>query len=171
MQFLLSICVSALSFATQLQQPSLLDMFRQKSPADCVLVSYEFTTVQSGITLTGEGTVEIQGNSYHMLGNEIEIFCDGTSTWMIDGSAKEVIVEDADSKDAGYLANPVLLLMNLEKAATSCKVEGNKVIISLADGTPLEIVVTGLETMETKKPEAFRPPTEFGSDWIVTDLR
>jgi len=167
----LSICLSVTALASSMQQPSLLDMFRQKSSADCVLVGYQFSTVRSGITLMGEGTVEIQGNAYHMQGNEIEIFCDGSSTWMIDGSAKEVIVENADSKEAGYLANPVLLLMNLENSGASCEVDGNRISVTLADGSPLEIVITSLESVDTKKTEAFRPPTEFGSDWIVTDLR
>ena len=36
---------------------------------------------------------------------------------------------------------------------------------------PVKSIVKGMKPLETIKPEAFRPPVEFGSDWIVTDLR
>lgn len=90
---------------------------------------------------------------------------------MIDEPAREVMIEAADSKDAGYLANPVILLMNLEKSASSYKTDGNTITIELTDGTVLEIVIKALKAMEKRKPEAFRPPVEFSSDWMVTDLR
>jgi hypothetical protein len=106
-----------------------------------------------------------------MNGNGIEIFCDGKTTWMLDEQAKEVIIESAESNSAGYLANPVLLLMNLEENSVSYDVEGNLIRISLPDGTRLDVTVKGMKPLETIKPEAFRPPVEFGSDWIVTDLR
>ena len=70
-----------------------------------------------------------------MNGNGIEIFCDGKTTWMLDEQAKEVIIESAESNSAGYLANPVLLLMNLEENSVSYDVEGNLIRISLPDGT------------------------------------
>lgn len=106
-----------------------------------------------------------------MNGNGIEIFCDGKTTWMLDAEAKEVFIESADSPSAGYLANPVLLLMNLEENSVSYEVDGNRIGISLPDGTRLDVTVKDMKPLETRKPEAFRPPVEFGSDWIVTDLR
>ena len=152
-------------------QQSVLDALRQNTSGGCIQVDYEFSSSVSGVKATGEGTVSIQGNSYHMKGNGVEIYCDGTSTWLIDEPAQEVTIESADSKDAGYLANPVILLMNLEKSATAYKVDGNSIELKLSNGTVLEIEITGLVQMEARKPEAFRPPAEFGADWIVTDLR
>lgn len=167
----LILCLTLLASVTQTQQPSFLESLRQKSAYDCVSVDYEFATVMSGMKVTGEGTVEIQGNSYHMKGEGIEIFCDGSTSWMIDEAAKEVFIEAADSQSAGYLANPVLLLMNLEENIGSYKVNGNMITLELPDGSPLEITVNSLETVPTQKTEAFRPPTDFDSSWIVTDLR
>jgi hypothetical protein len=168
---LLSFCLALIMSATQVQQPSILDSFRQKSAQECLSVDYEFATITSGLKTTGEGTVEIQGNSYHMCGNGIEIYCDGLTTWMIDDSTKEVFIEAADSQSAGYLANPVILLMNLEESSGSCKVDGNRIALELAGGISMEIFVNGIETVPTKKTEAFRPPMKFDSTWIVTDLR
>ena len=157
--------------ATAVPQPSFLDAFRQKSADECVYIDYEFTTTVAGIKTTGDGEINIQGNSYHMVGDGIEIYCDGASTWLIDNIAGEVMIESATSKDAGFLANPVLLLMDLEKTARSYKAEGNKISVQLANGTLLDIIIEEMKTVGTKKTEDFRPPHKFDSDWIVTDLR
>lgn len=158
--------------SAQEPQGTFWDHIRQSSSAEeCISVDYEFTSNTSGVKAVGEGTVLVQGNAYHMKGNGLEIYCDGNSTWMIDEPAREVMIEAADSKDAGYLANPVILLMNLEKSASSYKTDGNTITIELTDGTVLEIVIKALKAMEKRKPEAFRPPVEFSSDWMVTDLR
>lgn len=166
--YILSVIVAT---AVQMQQPSLLESLLQRGPSECVSVDYEFSSDMSGVKAVGSGNVILQGNSYHMQGNGVEIYCDGTSTWLIDEYAKEVLVESADSEEAGYLANPVLLLMNLEKSASSYKADGNTVTLSLDGGMTLDITLTHLTALDTKKPEAFRPPTQFGSDWVVTDLR
>lgn len=157
--------------APEAQQQSFLDSLIQKSGSGCVLVDYEFTATVSGIKTIGEGKVEIQGNSYHMKGNGMEIYCDGSSTWLIDEAAGEVVVEDADTQSAGYLANPVLLLMNLEKNVVSYDADGNKISLELPGGVFLTIVINSIKTMPEKKSEAFRPPTQFDSSWIITDLR
>lgn len=80
------------------------------------------------------------------------------------------MIESATSKDAGYLANPVLLLVNIEKTALSYESMGNNVTVEL-DGVRLQITVKKMETSDMKKTEDFRPPYEFDADWIVTDLR
>lgn len=157
--------------ATAVPQPSFLDAFRQKSAEECLYVDYGFSTTISGINTNGDGEIYIQGNSYHMKGDGVEIYCDGASTWLIDEVAGEVMIESATSKDAGYLANPVLLLMDLEKNAHSYKAEGNKISLQLPNGIELKITIDDMKTVETKKTEDFRPPHKFDSDWIVTDLR
>ena len=75
-----SICMTILMAVAQVQQPSVFDTFRQKNSEECISVEYEFYTTLAGFKTMGEGTVDIQGNAYHMSGNGIEIFCDGTST-------------------------------------------------------------------------------------------
>ena len=152
-------------------QPSVFDMFRNKSAAECVQVEYEFSTIVSGHKVIGEGQIEVQGNSYHMKGDGLEIYCDGAVTWLIDETAEEVVIESADSNDAGLLANPIMLLMNLEESGISYKVEDEKIILDLADGSRLDIKIRSFQCKPTKKLEAFRPPVEFPGNWIVTDLR
>ena len=155
----------------QVQQPSVLDTFRHKASTECLSVDYEYSTVISGLKAVGAGTVEVQGNTYHMKGNGIEIYCDGSSTWLIDQAASEVVIESADSKDAGLLANPILLLMNIEESKISYKIESDQIHLDLPDGTRLTIKILSMDAAPTKKPEAFRPPTEFSGEWVVTDLR
>lgn len=157
--------------ATAVPQPSLLDGLLKNSSNECVYVEYEFTTAMSGVKTSGDGEIHIQGNSYHMKGNGVEIFCDGTSTWLIDEVAGEVVIESATSKDAGFLANPVMLLMDIEKNSLSYKAQGNTISLQLANGVQLEIKIVDIKTEDAKKTEDFRPPYKFDSEWIVTDLR
>lgn len=168
---LLYICLSMLLTVSPVQQTSLLDSIRQKSEQQCVAVSFEFTTTISGVKTMGEGQVHIQGNAYHMEGNGIEIYCDGTSTWMIDEQAKEVFIEAAESQSAGYLANPALLLMNLDEDTESYMVEDNKITVKIPGQSDLVVVILDVQPEGIKKSEAFRPPMGFDSTWIVTDLR
>jgi hypothetical protein len=125
----------------------------------------------AGHKVMGDGQVAVQGDSYHMQGNGMQIYCDGSTTWLIDEAAEEVVIESADSNDAGFLANPILLLMNLDESGVSYKVDGDRIILDMPDGTKLDITVKSIKEIPTKKPEAFRPPTEFPKKWIVTDLR
>lgn len=164
---LISVLISLLF----IQQPSSLDILRQKAVGECVHVDYEFSTMVSGFKTIGEGSVDIQGNAYHMKGTGVEIYCDGNTTWLIDEVANEVMIESADTKDAGMLANPILLLMNLEESGLSYKVQGDNILLTLPDGTKLDIKINNLSSIPAKKTEAFRPPTEFSRQWIVTDLR
>ena len=163
--------MTILMAVAQVQQPSVFDSLRQKSSDECISVEYEFHTTLSGLKTVGEGCIEIQGNAYHMKGDGVEIYCDGHSTWLIDEVALEVFIESAESKDAGFLANPIMLLMNLEESGISYKVDGDKITLDLPDGTKLDIIIVKMTGIPTKKPEAFRPPTEFSKKWIVTDLR
>lgn len=165
-----SICMTLLMVVLQVQ-PSVLDTFRHKVSSECVVIDYEFSTSISGIRTVGDGTVEVQRDSYHMMGNGVEIYCDGTSTWLIDEAAGEVVIESADSEESGLLANPVMLLMNLDEYGISYSVDGDNILLTLQDGTKLDIRIIKMTSIQTKKPEAFRPPTEFSKDWIVTDLR
>ena len=168
---LFSLCIALMMTLLQSQQPSILDTFRQKCTQECVVVDYQFSAEVSGINTRGNGSVEVQGNAYHMVGNGVEIYCDGMTTWMIDESSKEVFVEAADTQTAGYLANPVILLMNLEDNVASYKVDGDKIILELSEGMVLEIEIKSMTGVPNKKSEAFRPPTKFDSSWIITDLR
>ena len=153
-----SICITILMAVAQVQQPSVFDVFRNKN-------------TESGQKVIGDGQVDIQGNSYHMKGNGLVVYCDGATTWLIDEDAQEVVIESADSNDAGLLANPILLMMNLEESGVAYKAEGDKLLLDMLDGTKVEITIKSMEGISAKKPEAFQPPVKFPKGWIVTDLR
>ena len=106
-----------------------------------------------------------------MKGNGVEIYCDGSTTWLIDEAAQEVLIESADTKDAGMLANPILLLMNLEESSIIYKVQGDNIILNMPDGSSIDIRINDMTSVPIKKSEDFRPPTEFSGQWVVTDLR
>ena len=68
-------------------QPSVFDIFRNKACEQFVSIVYEFSTTMAGHKVMGDGQVAVQGDSYHMQGNGMQIYCDGSTTWLIDEAA------------------------------------------------------------------------------------
>ena len=96
------------------QDKDLLDDLCLSMGNSCVETAYTYTTVVSGLKITGDHKLEIQDGLWHMRGSGLEIWCDGKTVWTTDPQAKEVVMEDASSGDSGLLTNPALLLMRLK---------------------------------------------------------
>lgn len=80
-------------------------------------VSFDYAfEVKTEVTVTGSGNAALSGDSYHMNGNGMEIWCDGKTRWTLDTAAKEAYIESVDDDSSDYLANPVLFLSGLDKA-------------------------------------------------------
>lgn len=96
------------------QDTSLLDRLYEDLSSDLVTLDISYVIEMSSADMTGVGTVEFQGNAYHLSGNGIEAYCDGKDVWLIDPVAKEVYIEPvSDGKDA-YMQNPALLFTGLK---------------------------------------------------------
>lgn len=118
-----------------------------QADTSCVTIRYKFTTSAGDTHISDDGFVEAQENMWHLKGQALEIYTDGTSTWVIDNDAKEVIVEPGWSFD------------DLESFYSS----------ALKNGTDMKIEVVS-ENQCQRKPAAYFTPA-FDESWIVTDLR
>ena len=145
--------------------------------------------------IVGKGDLQVQGNSYHMAGNGLEVYCNGSSSWVIDESALEVIIEEAGSAAE---AGPALILARLDKVfkvtsardgrvftltpKADCGVSSAEITFGedgrlrsgrfrLDGGETLDIRITYMRKEQKKDASFFCPDIEFDSEWVVTDLR
>ena len=85
-------------------------------------MSYSYKAV-SGATVTGSGTLKLQGDSFFMNGDGLEIWCDGKARWTLDRVAGEMVIEAVDDFEEGIAAaDPAIILSSLD---THFKVKGS----------------------------------------------
>ena len=119
----------------------------QRADSSCVTITYAFATSAGDADISDEGFVEAQDQMWHLKGQALEIYTDGTSTWIMDNDTKEAIVESGWSYD------------DLESFYSSAK----------KNGTDMKLRIVS-EKVSARKPTSYFTPS-FDSSWIVTDLR
>ena len=99
-----------------------LQDFSKAVSSHCANVSYSYKAV-SGATVTGSGTLKLQGDSFFMNGDGLEIWCDGKARWTLDRAAGEMVIEAVDDFEEGIAAaDPAIILSSLD---THFKVKGD----------------------------------------------
>lgn len=142
--FLGTVMSSVLSAQTP---DAILGQIRKHAAESCVTVTYSIDASSDEGVLADRGVVTAQDDMWHLKGKALEMYTDGTSTWVLDMKSKEAVVEPAWTYD------------DLERFYDSV----------LAAGADVDIKMLSVSISEKKDPESFRP--SFSSDWIVTDLR
>ena len=99
--------------ATAAQGPSVLGQLCAEMADTAVVMDYSYTLTASGVKSLGEGLLTVQGKSYVMQGNGIKIYCSASTLWIVDASAKEILIDDVAQGEDAYLANPALLFTDL----------------------------------------------------------
>ena len=136
-------------FALNAQNDGILSAYASRLETNSISFKYSFE-VKSDVTVTGKGSASLSGQSYHMDGNGMEIWCDGMTRWTLDRTSKEAYIESVDDESADYLANPAVLLAGLDKAFnvksvrnTTFKGESVKALdlVPVAEGTNIESAV------------------------------
>lgn len=129
------------------QQGDALTAFAASMESSRAEFSYGFTVDDGRVKMQGDGNVTVQGSSYHMTGNGLEMWCDGLSRWTADAAAKEVVIESFDGTMT-VMANPALLVGNLGREFSW---EGNGVSGTF-NGKPARMfVLKGKENAEIKE--------------------
>ena len=95
----------------------ILSLFSQRVQTSLVSFDYSFK-VAADLPLTGKGSVEFEGESFHMKGNGLELWSDGESRWTFDSSSMELYIETVDPSCVDYISNPVALLRDASTAFT-----------------------------------------------------
>lgn len=132
---LLSICGWSVSLTAQTS--SVLDRLYHEMETKAAYLQYEFSLIVSGVKTIGSGNLTTQENAYLLEGNGLRISCDGSSVWLMDQEAKEVIVEKVSTGVDSYMSNPVLLFtgMNDLFTVTSSVKNGSQIVCSLSPKT------------------------------------
>ncbi|MDE6872320.1 MAG: outer membrane lipoprotein carrier protein LolA [Bacteroidales bacterium] len=109
----LSLILSAAGLDAQ-QHNDALSAFAARMLSSRAAFDYSFTIDDGRVKMNGSGNVIVQGSSYYMAGNGLEIWCDGTSRWTSDVAAREAVIESVDGNQA-VIANPAMLVGNLDR--------------------------------------------------------
>lgn len=116
----------------------------EKVPGHRVEADYAFSLMQGKTAINCTGHAVIQENLFHIVGNGMEIYCNGTTITYLDPVRKEAYIENAVRLDQYVKAN----LSSIRGLKTS-RVSVTAVSDNLAE---------------------FDAPV-FDEDWVVTDLR
>lgn len=93
-----------------------LSAFVDKVSVSLVSFDYSFTMPTKKARMTGEGTVKVQGDSFLVDGNGLEVWCDGATRWTIDRISEEALVESVDDSYDSYATNPALMIASIDDA-------------------------------------------------------
>lgn len=86
--------------------------FAERVASSRVSFSYSYEMEDRDVTLTGGGNIVVQGESYRMTGDGLDIWCDGKSICTEDTAAREVVIEPVWA-GSGAFVNPAALVRNI----------------------------------------------------------
>lgn len=137
-----------LPFSLSAQKPQELTAILESCPQDsCVRVEFSITALQGDSEVSDAGYVEIQDGLWVMKARGLEMYTDGSGTWIVDPSSKEVLIE------------PVWTYADLENFYKAFVSQGGRMDLKILS-----------RTCSQKKPDSSFTPS-FDSSWIITDLR
>ena len=114
MKYILSFGFLMLSWLSSAQDNSLLDRMCDKVSSSCVVLEYSYTARVSGIDNKASGTLLSQDEKWTLKGNGVEMFCDGSTVWVMDPALKEVVIEPVeDEQQTEFLTNPARIFVGL----------------------------------------------------------
>lgn len=178
-----------------------LEMLQGQFSSGAVAIVAEYEMNVQNMPVVGSSELLVQKEMYHVKGNGLEVYCNGSTVWTIDDSSKEVVIEPCFGPVQGYMENPVLLLAELDDffemksdkrigdvteyvldAVKDCGIVRAKLIVSsggiarsgifiMEDGAEVAVKVKSMKKTEERDSSFFSPDRKFSSDWIVTDLR
>lgn len=125
-----------------------LDTFVAKVSASLVSFDYSFTMPAKKAKMTGNGSVKVQGNSFIVDGNGLEICCDGKTRWTIDRISEEALVESVDDSYDSYATNPALMIASIDNAFNEVSFGSSKFGGKVVDASILSPVSKGKGSMD-----------------------
>ena len=87
------------------------------------VVSFEFVTRDGKGAVIGDysGKVATQGIAFKMVNDEVEVFCDGSSKWILNKGAGELTILPNDTTAVDIAENPVGFIARLGSAGSGFK--------------------------------------------------
>lgn len=114
---LLTLCFSA-------SGQNVVTDFASTLKGKCASFGYSYS-ISGQVPVSGSGTVKLQGESFTMKGDGLEIYCDGKDRWTVDTEAEECYIESVDTGTLDVESNPALLVGAVDKAFKFQKVKSS----------------------------------------------
>lgn len=167
-RFFLSFLLAAVSLSLAAQSSA--EYIKAMLAGNRVSFNYNLG-VKGSAPVKMNGKAVIDGDCYSVVGNGIEMYCDGATKWVVDREAKEVYVESAEGT-RDFLADTASWI-------------GNVSDLKYGDGTASGTYfnedqnVTFTFKFSSITPSPLSGSTAgfvfdtaaLGSDWVITDLR
>ena len=139
--------------ALKAQENTPLARFYDNLLSSCVEFDMSYSIRMSGVKLDGKGVLELQGGSWILVGNGVEIRCDGKTLWTVDPESKEVVIDSlSDDVTAGIITNPAVMLINLRELFSLREVlptkEGRSLIYTLYPKAESEVSFVNMEILK-----------------------
>lgn len=138
------VALPVLSFA----KSKTLDSFVTKVSASLVSFDYSFSMPTKKAKMTGNGSVMVQGNSFVMNGNGLEIWCDGKTRWTIDRLSEEALIEYVDDSYESFATNPALMIASVDDAFREVSFSSTKFEGKVVDASYLSPLHKGKGSMD-----------------------
>ena len=135
------------------QENTPLARFYDNLLSSCVEFDMSYSILMSGVKLDGKGVLELQGDSWILAGNGMEIRCDGKTLWTVDPESKEVVIDSlSDDVTAGIITNPAVMLINMREIFSLREVlptkEGKSLIYTLYPKVESEVSFVNMEILK-----------------------
>lgn len=132
-----------------------LESFVARASSSLVSFDYSFTMPSKKSTMTGSGTVKVQGSSFFLDGNGLEIWCDGKTRWTVDRVAEEALVEYVDDSFDSYATNPALMISSVDDAFKETSFGASRFGGKAVDASVLSPVSKGKGSMDISSLKLF----------------
>ena len=135
------------------QENTPLARFYDNLLSSCVEFDMSYSIRMSGVKLDGKGVLELQGDSWILAGNGMEIRCDGKTLWTVEPESKEVVIDSlSDDVTAGIIINPAVMLINMRELFSLREVlptkEGKSLIYTLYPKAESEVSFVNMEILK-----------------------
>ena len=139
--------------ALKAQENTPLARFYDNLLSSCVEFEMSYSIRMSGVKLDGKGVLELQGDSWILVGNGMEIRCNGKTLWTVDPESKEVVIDSlSDDVTAGIIINPAVMLINMRELFSLREVlptkEGKSLIYTLYPKAESEVSFVNMEILK-----------------------
>lgn len=117
-RLILSAIVLVLAAAGAVAQDA-LHVFVERLGSAPAAFEYSFASHGGNAPLAGSGRASIAGDCYRIVGDGLDIRCDGSARWTADPAAGEMVIEPVDSHTLDFVSNPVMIFRDLDTCFSS----------------------------------------------------
>ena len=171
LKFFITVFLSVFSVVAVAADGTPLENFYSGLSGSCTEIRYSYAFTVNGIKNVGEGDLCLQGRSYVLRTNGLEIFSNGKDVWVADMYAKEMTVSTVEELSYGSVSDPVLLLSSMNEifrvAGQTAGTDGATVIYEML---PREDCGVDKAVLEIRKKDAILTKAGFSIDGNMMEI-